>query len=282
MLFAKITLMFFGVSTLIFAESVDISKKEIDCIKNSGFDFIEISSFHSVSPEMLVYIKTLGMKIASIHSNFLQTDVSSFDEVLRSGSIEILKSNILTAKRLGAGIIVVHPGGWCIDKSILDAKINTAIRSFAEIAEFAGHNDVRVAIENLPPEFLCDNIEDTQRILNGVRRIINCRDSIGICLDTGHANLSNILPEYIAAFGKDIITMHVHDNDGYRGGNRSKAEDDKHNIPGSGKIDWKDVFKKIYESGYDNVLMLELTDSRSSGKNINKILIKAREFLSKL
>ncbi len=252
--------MFFGVSTLIFADSVDISKSEIDCIKNSGFDFIEISSFHCVSPGMLAYIQSLGMKISSIHSNFLQTDVSSTDEALRSGSIEILKSNILTAKRLGASMIVVHPGGWNIDKSILDVKINIAIRSFAEIAEFANHNDVRVAIENLPPEFICDNIEDMQRILNGVRKIIRCRDSIGICLDTGHANLSNMLPEYISAFGKDIITMHIHDNDGYKGGDSSKAEDDMHNIPGSGKIDWKNVFKKIYESSYNNVLILELTD----------------------
>ena len=129
---------------------------------------------------------------------------------------------------------------------------------------------------------MCDSIEDMQSVLNGVRKIIRNRDSIGICLDTGHANLSNILPEYIAAFGKDIITMHIHDNYGYMGGNRSKAEDDMHNIPGSGNIDWKDVFIKIYESGYNNVLMLELTASHNNDKNINKILIKAREFLNKL
>lgn len=274
--------MFFGVSTLIFADGVDITKSEIDCIKNSGFDFIEVSAFSSVSPDMFAYIKSLGMKISSTHANFLKTDISSPDEILRSGSIEILKSNILTAKRLGAGIVVVHPGGWGTDKSILDAKISTAVRSFVEIAEFASHNDVRVAIENMPPGFLCDCIEDMQRVLNDVRKIIRSRESVGICLDTGHANLNKILPEYIEAFGKDIITIHIHDNDGYMGGSRSKAEDDMHNIPGSGNIDWKDVFKKLFENGYDNVLMLELSASYNSGKNSNKILIKAREFLSKL
>jgi sugar phosphate isomerase/epimerase len=274
--------MFFGVSTLIFENSVDISKNEINCIKNSGFDFIEISSFHCVSPEMLAYIKNLGMKISSIHSNFLQTNLSSLDEVSRSGSLQILKSNILTAKSLGADIVVVHPGGWSIDKSSLNAKINNVISSFAEIANFANLNDVRVAIENLPPEFMCDCIEDMHRVLNGVRRIIRDRDSIGICLDTGHANLSNMLPEYISAFGKDIITMHMHDNEGYKGGNRAKAEDDMHNIPGSGSIDWKDVYKNLYKNGYGNMLILELTASHKSEKNIEKILTKAREFLDKL
>jgi sugar phosphate isomerase/epimerase len=274
--------MFFGVSTLIIENSVDISRNEIDCIKNSGFDFIEVSTFNSVSPEMFAYIKNLGMKISSTHANFLQTDVSSPDEVLRSGSIEILKSNILTAKRLEADIIVVHPGGWSLDRSILDAKINNAVRSFAEIAEFASHNMVKIAIENLPPEFMCDNIQDLRRVLDGARKSIRNKDDIGICLDTGHANLSNTLPEYISAFGKDIISMHIHDNDGYAGGNSAKAEDDMHNIPGSGKIDWKYIFKKLHENGYDNGLILELTASQNSEKHIDKILTKAREFLDKL
>ncbi len=274
--------MFFSVSTLIFSDIVNISKREVDCIKNSGFDFIEISSFHCVSSEVLDYINARGMKICSTHSNFLQTDISSSDEVLRSHSIQVLKGNILTAKRLGADVIVVHPGGWSIDKSILDFKISTVIRSCTEITEFASRNDIKIAIENLPPEFMCDNIEDMQSILGGVRDNISCRDSIGVCLDTGHANLSNILPEFITEFGKDIITMHIHDNEGYMGGSRLKAEDDLHNIPGLGKIDWENVFNKIHKSGYDNVLVLELNASHSSEKNIGKILIKAREFLDKL
>jgi len=274
--------MFFGVSTIIFADNVDISKDEIDCIKNSGFDFIEISSFHSVSPGMLDYINNLGMKITSIHSNFLQTDISSLDDYQRSGSIEIIKSNILTAKRLGADIVVVHPGGWNRDIGILDAKINNSIRSFSDIADYANIYGIKIAIENLPPEFIGDNIISMQRILDGVRKTIHNRDSIGICLDTGHAHLGNILPDYISTFGRDIITMHIHDNDGYRGGNRSKAQDDMHNSPGLGKIDWKDIFKKIYENNYNNMLILELIDSHNNEKNINKILVKAKEFLNKL
>jgi sugar phosphate isomerase/epimerase len=78
-------------------------------------------------------------------------------------------------------------------------------------------------------------------------------DSVGFCLDTGHANLMEPLPETrdhaakagiaqaFEAFGDRIAELHLHDNLGVRPENGK----DEHLWPGDGTIEWRLVMEHI-------------------------------------
>jgi sugar phosphate isomerase/epimerase len=54
-------------------------------------------------------------------------------------------------------------------------------------------------------------------------------DSIGVCLDLGHAHMTVGVAEAIARLSTRVIQVHVHDNHGLK---------DEHLWPGDGSIDW--------------------------------------------
>jgi sugar phosphate isomerase/epimerase len=70
------------------------------------------------------------------------------------------------------------------------------------------------------------------------------------CLDIGHTALNgaDMLRE-IAAAGEDLITFHVHNNDGIR---------DSHDLPDNGVIDWPRIHGYIREKGYKGQFVLEV------------------------
>jgi sugar phosphate isomerase/epimerase len=87
---------------------------------------------------------------------------------------------------------------------------------------FARPLGVRLLVENLPgdpttPEHLME-ILTTGHL-----------DSIGVCLDLGHAHFTVGVPEAIATLAGRIVQVHAHDNHGLK---------DEHLWPGDGTIDW--------------------------------------------
>ncbi len=271
--------MLLGVSTVLFEGFGNIFFKDIESVKRAGFDFLEISPYHIVTPEAEKFIKSLDMKIFSMHADYLNTDASSPDDALRLKTLRIFKENLENARKIGAEIVVMHPGKWSPDIILKDASLQRCIDTFSEIAAFAFKIGVKIAIENLPPGFICDNVEDLYRILHGIRRNTGNNGIAGICLDTGHANISNNLEMYIRQFGKDIFSMHIHDNHGDTGSNKTFAEDDTHIMPGYGNVNWKNFFKNIVQIEYDNAFIFELMRDNNYEKDIFKVLSGIKEFI---
>ncbi len=76
--------------------------------------------------------------------------------------------------------------------------------------------------------------------------------NVGICVDTGHANLGNLgAARAIRVAANSLCTTHLQDNLGQR---------DDHMPPGQGIVDWAEVFVALRQVGYAGPLMLELTD----------------------
>ena len=79
-------------------------------------------------------------------------------------------------------------------------------------------------------------------------------DWFGICVDTGHSNKAARFgnpsaADVIRMCGKDIIALHLNDNDGLT---------DQHKTPATGNIDWTDVFSALEQVGFSGVYNLEL------------------------
>ena len=88
-------------------------------------------------------------------------------------------------------------------------------------------------------ENLNNNVATPEHLVEIVR--VGHFDSVGYCLDLGHAHLAEGLPETshraaksgiqlaFEAFGEKLVELHVHDNGGVR---------DEHCWPFEGTIDW--------------------------------------------
>jgi len=71
--------------------------------------------------------------------------------------------------------------------------------------------------------------------------------AVGVCFDTGHANLYSP-PQRPCAAGKHLVWIHAYDNRGQR---------DEHLMPGLGTVDWSQFRADLDAVGYSNPIMLE-------------------------
>ena len=77
-----------------------------------------------------------------------------------------------------------------------------------------------------------------------------------LTLDLGHAQLlteKNTSFDFIKKYPERIMHIHLHDN---MGGNSPR--DDLHLTPGKGIVDFKNIFKRLREIGYNRTVTVEL------------------------
>jgi len=72
---------------------------------------------------------------------------------------------------------------------------------------------------------------------------------VGVCLDTGHANVSGDIYSVTHKLGQHLRMIHAHDNHG---------SGDEHLAPGSGDIDWHRFLTELDQTGFRGGLILEL------------------------
>jgi sugar phosphate isomerase/epimerase len=151
-------------------------------------------------------------------------------------AIEANRHCIDISAALGAGVNVLH---------IWNHSQDDACRILERVCKYALEQNVSIALEN------DRSIERMNFILELVRTVD--MPNIGICVDTGHANLGDLgAGRAIRMAGSLLLTTHLQDNLGER---------DDHMPPGMGNIDWPDVFQALREIDYKRTLMLELTDA---------------------
>ena len=85
-------------------------------------------------------------------------------------------------------------------------------------------------------------------------RIIAPYPEVKICFDTNHL-LSEDLLHFVEACGDRIATVHVSDYD---------MVDERHWLPGKGKIDWPALYGALMKAGYKGVFMYELKRGEGS------------------
>ena len=85
--------------------------------------------------------------------------------------------------------------------------------------------------------------------IDEVKKLISADERLRVCFDTNH-----LLPgdgaEFIRAFADKIITIHVSDYD---------FINEKHWLPGEGKVDWQSIYNTLKEVGYKGPWLYEVT-----------------------
>ena len=115
-------------------------------------------------------------------------------------------------------------------------QIKNALAILLEAGYKAG---VLIALENLIKKFM----NDITLIL------IDTYPDLGLCFDTGHAELYNSWNDFLSTdILPRIVALHIHDNHGIT---------DEHLIPGEGLIDFYHFIKVLFDAGYGGIWGIE-------------------------
>ena len=134
---------------------------------------------------------------------------------------------------------------WVPDQKVKDYqqeryKVMTEFSVDTGTAHHARRIDV-LAVENLPRTCLGNRAEE-------LKRIISVNDKLRVCFDFNHS-LGEDNSAYIKLLGDKIITTHVSDYD---------LIDERHWLPGEGKVDWVEMITLMEQADYQGVWMYEL------------------------
>jgi sugar phosphate isomerase/epimerase len=192
-----------------------------------------------------------GLRIHSIHASWGgqcrgagRVDLGSVDERVWRLSLDELRGCADWASSVGAGVMVVHPGGLS-DPAEFDLRRGRLADGLLALADHvAGGSGPLVCVENMPPGVhpgtAMSDLFDLVAELD--------RPELALALDTGHAHQHSTPAIQTLAAGRLLGTTHVHDNNGRQ---------DSHLVPGHGTIDWGAWREALDAVGYGGPVMLE-------------------------
>lgn len=235
-------------------------KKMFEDCEKSGIGFVEISTGALADAEKLDWEKITemakehGIKLWSFHVPFFPFEVidpSFEDEEKRKETVKIFTSLAEKAAKAGVRNFVIHPSGEPNPDETRAKRIAQAKKSFAEMAEAFAQFGGRPLVEDLPRSCLGNCSDD-------IAEIISADERIGVIFDTNHLLKQDNI-EFIKAVGSRIVSTHFSDYD---------FVDERHLLPGEGKIDWPALMKALDEVGYEGPVLYEL--SSPSTKSITR------------
>ena len=222
----------------------EIYLRRIADYRDYGFRHLEFSHLLALNAEDAAAIREscrrAGIVPWSVHSEHLNEGDA------RENYFRIQERCAKIADALDARVMVCHLPN-------LEPRFDfpRAVEILSHLADITAKYRVRLAIENCA---FRGDIDFIIRVIDELNR-----PDVGFNLDTGHAfcGETDDLASVIRRIGPRLITTHLHDNFG---------ENDDHQAPGLGGIDWFSVLDALREVGYGGPLMMEMTGNGVKAK----------------
>lgn len=237
---------------------MDLSPEEaILEIEKNGYEYMELSDEHA---EILLSrgdAKTVGAefkRFASAHHVsipqghlYLKVAMCNTEE----NGVEILKNWLDLFEAIGIENAVLHCDKMLyqpeLDKEAIQQRNRAALQQLVQYLE--GKN-ITICLENLRA-----HTQSVEELLWYIDELGS--EHLGICLDTGHLNISKASSQaqFIEKAGENLKALHIADNQG---------ETDQHLMPfGIGKVDMEEVMKSLKKIGYQNLYNFEIPGERA-------------------
>lgn len=229
--------------------------------KELGFDQTEINEEHFMPfyrkekdvREYRRFIDDLGFAIPQGHLIFMNAgNITSVDNTY---AIDNLKRNLDVFYELGVKSAVMHYSNFGTDVEPIEKWFDVRVDALNQLTEHIKGTDMVICLENL------SRIHDLDAgHLLKMCKAVDDRNHIGICLDTGHLNISQRGNQYdfIMQAGEYLKAMHVHDNRGEQYGLKG-LPCDWHIMPfDGGNVKWEDVRRGVRELNYQHLFSFEL------------------------
>jgi D-psicose/D-tagatose/L-ribulose 3-epimerase len=243
----------YGINTLLWTAAFDSSHLDLlPQLREKGFDGVEIARFDFAGFPAADIRRTCereGLKTILCSALIGDLSLASPDSDVRRRAREFLLTGIQTAAEIGAETFVgpfCSAVGYHTGQRRTDEEWKNAIESFRSMTPVLDEYRVTLAVEPLNrfETYFLNLTEDAVRLCEQVGH-----DRVGILFDTFHANIEekSIGPALERA-GRLLRHVHACEND--RG------------IPGTGHVEWEDVFSALDRIGYDRWIVIESFGSR--------------------
>jgi sugar phosphate isomerase/epimerase len=234
-------------------------------IREAGFDGVSIWWEDETYPNVIKkeimpsMVEKAGLHFENMHTPYLDVnDLWSADGTLRNATIERYKGYLDHCQQFQIPVMVMH----ATDMGGPNTLLPQGLESFGLIREHARTRGVKVAVENTRDADLVDQLLHE---LND--------DHFGLCYDSSHDWLSGQTKgALLSTWAHRVFTTHLSDND---------TEQDRHWIPGDGKVNWALLATLLKRTNLDYISM-ELVGSAQPMDDPTTFLRKAFEQLSVL
>lgn len=191
-----------------------------------------------------------GVKLWSYHLPFAGTDtldIASADEELRRRTVEILAGYIRKGGDIGVDKFVIHPGSEpnSEDTEVRGELLKHCMESLNTLAEIAAEYGAVIAVEELPRSCLGRTAEE-------ILQLISANDKLRVCFDSNHLLMDDNL-NFLKKLAGKIVTVHISDYD---------FLNERHWLPGEGKVDWTAQYEGLKASGYEGVWLYEIRQKK--------------------
>ena len=238
----------FGVNTFIWSGTFDQSNFGLlPVIKEAGFDGVEIPLFRAKDFQAASIRK--AVEAHGLECNACTVLVDGFNLIsdspdMRRRTREHLEDLVKVAAEAGVGIIagpLFSPVGYLPGRRRTNDEWNWAVEGFQSLGDTLAAHKVTFAIEPLNrfETYFLNTAADAAKLAEQIGH-----PNIGILFDTFHANIEEkqIAAGYLTV-GPHLKHVHTCEND--RG------------IPGSGHVEWDQVFQALHSMNYDGWLTIE-------------------------
>lgn len=238
----------FGVHAFIWTASFDESNLDLlPMIKEHGFDGLEIPLFHPARFPGTAIRRALEQNGLECTVSAVMVDGLSLiaeDAAVRQRARAHLQDAIKAVAEAGARILagpLYSPVGYLPGRRRTQDEWRWAIEAYRELGPVLEAYDVTLAIEPLN-RFETYFLNTAADAIALVDEVANPR--VGILLDTFHLNIEEkSLGRAYRQVGSRLKHVHTCEND--RG------------TPGTGHIEWEEVFAALRDIGYDGWLTIE-------------------------
>ena len=191
-----------------------------------------------------------GIEIFSCHGPLDEkNDLTVLDEALRKKTVETHIAAVRRTALAGAKCMVLHSGVALADRAEVPRRRDRLRASIESLLPAAERYGVTLALENMPPKWLCNSSDEILKVLKDFDS-----PALGACLDTGHAHLTEEgALSTLEALSDRIVHFHLHDNNGSW---------DQHLHPPYGTIDWEPIVQAIRRMNFDAPILIEAPPSR--------------------
>jgi len=238
----------YGVNTLIWTVNFDKSSLGLlPAIKEAGFDGVEVplfqpSSFAAADIRRGLEENGLECTICSVLTGGM--NMVSEDASVRQKTRTHMGDCVKAAAEVGATIMagpLYAPVGYITGVRRTADQWNWVVETYQSLGPLLSQYGIHIAIEPLNrfETFFLNTAADAAKLCDEINH-----PHIGVLLDTFHANIEekNIGAAY-RTVARHLIHVHTCEND--RG------------TPGTGHVEWPEVFAALREIGYDGWLTIE-------------------------
>ncbi len=234
------------------------------CSSPAHLDYHDLGSVRRVAERM----DALGIGAYSFHAPFAdRIDITSLDAGHRGASVREVLTAAEAAAALSSRYFVIHPGPEHQPHPSGEDRQHRLANVALSLDEIAGRcRDLGLTcvLENKLPHLLFGNTADMLWIL-GAMSVTD----VGVCLDTGHANLGGELDTAAQKLSRHLRMIHASDN---------RHQFDDHLPPGQGAIDWTRVLGLLRQSGFRGSIIMEIA-GHGEPAQILESARRARQFL---